>query len=190
MPTQNQIDFAYDIWRMLQLEKEFKEDDAPYIIGRWKYTFYRRKNKLTGYDRILYNGYSSLRDRLDRMFWGSNMPTHDLRELHTTRIKQVKNERKLHRKQRKLTFSKRALKTGSKLLVVYPSGKTIVGKIVKDLEYALVEPCSPNTAAFLFDEKYSKMEKLDLTSISHERIIHSKKGIEFIKDFQDSKEVK
>jgi hypothetical protein len=182
--TKRQQEFAYDICKMLQIP--FVLEDSVETIEYYKRMFYKVKNSLMDWERALFKGYPSTRQKLNDMFWGKDMPEHNLRVLHTAKIKQILRERKEFRKQRKLTFSQRALKNGSKLLVVYPSGKTIVGRIVKDSEYALVEPSAPNTAAFLFDEKYSKIEQLHLSSIPHERIIHTKKGLEFIKEFQES----
>lgn len=183
-PTVKQMLFAYDICRMLDMEYNWRE--SVETIEYYKRMFYKAKDSLADWQLLLFKGYQTTREKLNDMFWGSDMPFHNLRVLHTAKIRQVLKERKEHRKERKRTKSARALKKGSKLLVVYPSGKTYVGKILKSGEYALVEPSAPNTASFLFDKEHTNQESLHLSSIPHERIIHSKKGIEFIKEFQDN----
>lgn len=185
-PTEKQVNFIRVICRLLQLnEVVTTREQAGTFFEVYKRDFYRALKSLSDYEKHMFNmNYKSVEEKLNEMFWGKDLPEHNLRKVYTAKRKEIEKERKESRKKRNKTESQRVLKSGSPVIVKYPSGKEYLGKVFIDGLYALVEPQVPNTAAFMFDKKYATVEELYLVTIPHERIIHNKEGVDFIKSFE------
>ena len=98
-------------------------------------------------------------------------------------IKKVRRERANQRKMVR-SSSPRILSGRKEAIVLYPSGKRIEARVRSGGDISLVEPVTPNTAAYLIPSRELSNSVINLASVDYIRVVHRGKNVKFIREFR------
>ena len=127
------------------------------------------------YQNILRKGYMSSKQKLEKaFFWGQ--PNSELRKvLIDFNRKNILKERIKERNERnERNLSERFLSTRRNILIIYPSGRELLGRIQRFKLMTIIEPILKGTAIWVINTKDTFVDIINLKNIKYRRIYHVK----------------